>query len=110
MYVLASWPVVGICITPAPDATSFGSPWQQTSYILGEPSFTQSNRDRGSKHMAFTAIDLERRGSVATIKIKPFERTQAEGSKHKDFIDVHAAIAIALEEFRWDDSIRIIVV
>src|SRR5438067_13938712 len=60
--------------------------------------------------MAFTAIDVERTGPVATIKIKPFEATQAEGSKHKDFIDVHAAIAIALENFRWDDTVRIVVV
>src|SRR3954469_20550844 len=65
---------------------------------------------RGAQDMTFTAIDLERKGSVATIKIKPFEKTQAEGSKHKDFVDVHAAIAIALAEFRWDDSVRIVVV
>jgi len=60
--------------------------------------------------MTFTAIDTERKGSVATIKIKPFEKTQAEGSKHKDFVDVHAAIGMALEEFRWDDTVRIVVV
>src|SRR5438045_1562503 len=60
--------------------------------------------------MAFTAIDVERTGPVATIKIKPFETTQAEGSKHKDFIDVHAAIGIALENFRWDDTVPIVVV
>jgi enoyl-CoA hydratase len=60
--------------------------------------------------MTFTAIDIERDKSVATIKIKPFEKTQAEGAKHADYVDVHAAIAVALEELRWDDTIRIIVV
>jgi enoyl-CoA hydratase len=60
--------------------------------------------------MPFTAIDIEQEKSVATIKIKPFERTQTEGSKHPDFVDVHTAIGEALERFRWDDSIRIIVI
>src|SRR3954451_8658705 len=76
------------------------------SYIVGG----RIVHSGGAVAMTFTAIDLERKGSVATIKIKPFEKTQAEGSKHKDFVDVHAAIAIALEEFRWDDSVRIVVV
>src|ERR1051325_3340613 len=60
--------------------------------------------------MTITAIDVEQQGSVATIRIKPFERTQAEGSKHEDYINVHAAIAMALERFRWDDTVRIVVV
>lgn len=60
--------------------------------------------------MAFTAIDTERDGQVATIKIKPFQATQAEGEKQPGFIDVHTAIAMALEELRWDDSIRIVVI
>jgi enoyl-CoA hydratase/carnithine racemase len=60
--------------------------------------------------MSFTAIELERAGPVATIKIKPFEATQAEGEKHPDYVDVHAAIAMALEELRWDDSIRVVVI
>jgi enoyl-CoA hydratase/carnithine racemase len=60
--------------------------------------------------MTFTAIDVEQKDSVATIKIKPFERTQREGGKHKDYVDVHTAIAVALETMRWDDSVRIIVI
>jgi len=60
--------------------------------------------------MTFTAIDVEHHNSVATIKIKPFERTQREGAKHKDYVDVHTAIAAALETLRWDDSVRIIVI
>ena len=60
--------------------------------------------------MTFTAIDIEHDKSVATIKIKPFERTQREGTKHKDYVDVHTAIAVALETLRWDDSVRIVVI
>ena len=60
--------------------------------------------------MTFTAIDVEHNNSVATIKIKPFERTQREGANHKDYVDVHTAIAVALETLRWDDSVRIIVI
>jgi len=60
--------------------------------------------------MTVTAIDIERSKSVATIKIKPFERTQAEGAKDPEFVDVHAAIAIALQDLRWDDAIRVIVI
>lgn len=60
--------------------------------------------------MAITAIDTEQRGAVAWIAIKPFERTQKEGSTQPGFVDVHTAIAEALERFRWDDSVRIIVI
>lgn len=60
--------------------------------------------------MTFTAIDLRTEGPVATILIKPFEQTQAEGAKHPDFVDVHTAIAEALERFRWDDSVRVVVI
>jgi len=60
--------------------------------------------------MPLSAIEVERAGQVATIKIKPFQETQAAGEKEPGFVDVHAAIAMALEELRWDDSIRIIVI
>jgi enoyl-CoA hydratase/carnithine racemase len=60
--------------------------------------------------MTITAIDLERSGAVATIFIKPFEETQREGAKQPGFVDVHTAIAVALEELRWDDDIRVVVI
>jgi enoyl-CoA hydratase len=60
--------------------------------------------------MTFTAIDVERDGAVATIYIKPFEKTQAEGATHPDYVDVHTAMARALEELRWDDSVRVVVI
>lgn len=60
--------------------------------------------------MTFTAIDVGTDGPVATIAIKPFEKTQAEGAKHPGYVDVHTAIAEALERFRWDDSVRVVVI
>lgn len=60
--------------------------------------------------MTPTAIDVERNGQIATILIKPFATTQAEGAKHEGFVDVHTAIAQALEQLRWDDSIRVVVI
>jgi enoyl-CoA hydratase len=60
--------------------------------------------------MAISAIDVERSDAVATIGIKPFEETQREGSKQPGFVDVHTAIAVALEELRWDDDIRVVVI
>jgi enoyl-CoA hydratase len=58
------------------------------------------------------AAEVERNGPVGIVKIHPVERMM-ERSMEPDcdeFIEVHAAIAIALEELRFDDSIRIIVV
>lgn len=60
--------------------------------------------------MAITAIDVEQSDAVATIKIKPFEETQRVGSAQPGYVDVHTAIAEALERLRWDDSVRIIVI
>jgi enoyl-CoA hydratase len=61
-------------------------------------------------NMPFNAVELERQPPLATIKIKPFEETQREGVKHRDYIDVHRGMALALEELRWDDAIRIIII
>ena len=60
--------------------------------------------------MPISAIDVDVTAAVATIAIKPFERTQAEGSKQPGFVDVHTAIAETLERLRWDDEVRIIVI
>jgi enoyl-CoA hydratase len=57
-----------------------------------------------------TALEVQRDRSVATILIKPFEKTQAEGAKFPDFVDVHTAMARTLEQLRWDDSVRVIVI
>src|SRR5579862_3536862 len=44
--------------------------------------FPSRNRHPEEALMPFSAIERETTGPVATIKIKPFERTVAEGAKH----------------------------
>jgi enoyl-CoA hydratase len=60
--------------------------------------------------VTITAIEVDQRDAVATIRINPFEENQREGGKQPGYVDVHTAIAQALERLRWDDSVRIIVI
>jgi enoyl-CoA hydratase len=56
--------------------------------------------------------DIERHGPVGLVKIHPVERMM-ERSLEPDcdeFIEVHTAIAKCLEELRYDDSIRIVII
>jgi enoyl-CoA hydratase len=56
--------------------------------------------------------EIERHGPVGLVKIHPVERMM-ERSLEPDcdeFIEVHASISLSLEELRFDDSIRIIVI
>jgi enoyl-CoA hydratase len=56
--------------------------------------------------------DVERNGPVGILKIHPVERMM-ERSLEPDcdeFIEVHEAISIGLEELRFDGSIRVIVI
>src|ERR1700759_2548253 len=58
------------------------------------------------------AAEVERHGPVGIVKIHPVERMM-ERSMEPDcdeFIEVHESISIALEELRFDGSIRIIIV
>ena len=58
------------------------------------------------------AAEVERNGPVGILKIHPVERMM-ERSLEPDcdeFIEVHAAIAIGLEELRFDESVRLIVI
>jgi enoyl-CoA hydratase/carnithine racemase len=58
------------------------------------------------------AAEVERNGPVGIVKIHPVERMM-ERSMEPDcdeFIEVHTAIAIGLEELRFDDSIRVVIV
>ncbi len=43
-------------------------------------------------------------GPVATIKFGPVERNP------EDFIEHHVSLGIALEQVRWDDSVRVVVI
>jgi enoyl-CoA hydratase len=56
--------------------------------------------------------DVERHGPVGLIKIHPVERMM-ERSMEPDcdeFIEVHAAIAKCLDELRYDDTVRIVII
>lgn len=53
---------------------------------------------------------IERKGEVATIRIRPYQETIVEARSHPDFIEIHIAMALALEELRWDDTVRVIVI
>lgn len=58
------------------------------------------------------AAEIERNDPVGILKIHPVERMM-ERSLEPDcdeFIEVHAAIAIGLEELRFDDRVRVIVI
>jgi enoyl-CoA hydratase len=58
------------------------------------------------------AADVERNGSVGILKIHPVERMM-ERSLEPDcdeFIEVHEAISIGLEELRFDPAVRVIVI
>src|SRR5256885_2299787 len=93
---------------PSPAAVTIATMDGERSVSLIAASVTFSST-RGAD-MTFTSIDVEHGNSVATIKIKPFERTQREGANHTGYVDVHTAIAEALETLRWEDSVRIIVI
>jgi enoyl-CoA hydratase len=56
--------------------------------------------------------DVERHGPVGLVKIHPVERMM-ERSMEPDcdeFIEVHAAIAKCLDELRYDDTVRIVII
>jgi len=58
------------------------------------------------------AAEVERNGPVGIVKIHPLER-MIERSLEPDcdeFIESHTAIALALEELRFDDSIRVVII
>ena len=56
--------------------------------------------------------EVERKGPVGILKINPVERMM-ERSLEPDcdeFVEVHTAIAIGLEELRFDDTVRVVVI
>ncbi|HEY4279599.1 MAG TPA: enoyl-CoA hydratase/isomerase family protein [Conexibacter sp.] len=55
--------------------------------------------------------EVERHGPVGVVKIHPVERMM-ERSLEPDcdeFVEVHTAIAIGLEQLRFDDSVRVVI-
>ena len=62
--------------------------------------------------MKLQGAEIERHGPVGLVKIHPVERMM-ERSLEPDcdeFIEVHAAISLCLDELRFDDSVRIVVI
>jgi enoyl-CoA hydratase len=58
------------------------------------------------------AAEVERNGPVGIVKIHPLER-MIERSLEPDcdeFIESHTAIALGLEELRFDDNIRVVII
>jgi enoyl-CoA hydratase len=53
---------------------------------------------------------IERRGEIATIKFEPHEEAVRASHNNPDYIEHHLGIALALEELRWDDSVRVIII
>jgi enoyl-CoA hydratase len=58
------------------------------------------------------AAEVERHGPVGIVKIHPVERMMERSMEDDcdEFIEVHESISISLEELRFDDSIRVVVV
>ena len=60
--------------------------------------------------MALIAAEVERRGEVGWIKIKPVQDTIEASIGETEYTEVHIAIALGLEELRNDSTTRVIVI
>jgi enoyl-CoA hydratase len=54
-------------------------------------------------------VEIERRGEVGWILINDYQATVEAGATDPDFIGVHEGIGLALDELRWDNSVRVVV-
>ena len=59
--------------------------------------------------MAVRGVEIERRGPVGWVLINDYQATVEAGAEDADFIGVHEGIGLALDELRWDQSIRVVV-
>jgi enoyl-CoA hydratase/carnithine racemase len=55
------------------------------------------------------SVEIERRGEVGWILINDYQATVEAGAGDPDFIGVHEGIGLALDELRWDNSVRVVV-
>jgi enoyl-CoA hydratase len=61
--------------------------------------------------VAVHTVGIERRGPVGWVLIGDHQASvEAAYGNEDDYIGIHAGIGIALDEFRWDPEIRIIVI
>jgi enoyl-CoA hydratase len=54
-------------------------------------------------------VEIERRGEVGWILINDYQATVEAGASDPEFIGVHEGIGLALDELRWDTSVRVVV-
>ena len=60
--------------------------------------------------MTVRGVEVERRGPVGWVLINDYQATVEAGASDPDYIGVHEGIGMALDELRWDESIRIVVI
>jgi len=54
-------------------------------------------------------VEIERRGPVGWILINDYQATVEAGADDPDTIGVHEGVGLALDELRWDRSVRVVV-
>jgi enoyl-CoA hydratase len=59
--------------------------------------------------MAVRGVEIERRGPVGWILINDYQATVEAGADDPDTIGVHEGVGLALDELRWDRSVRVVV-
>lgn len=59
--------------------------------------------------MAVRGVEVERRGPVGWVLINDYQATVEAGAQDPDAIGVHEGIGLALDELRWDQSVRVVV-
>jgi enoyl-CoA hydratase len=60
--------------------------------------------------VAVRGVEVERRGEVAWCLIHDFQETVEASFEDPDYISVHDGIGVALDELRYDESVRVIVI
>ncbi len=60
--------------------------------------------------MSVRGVRVEKRGEVGWIYINDYQQTVEAGAQDSDYVGVHEGIGLALDELRWDDTVRVIVI
>jgi enoyl-CoA hydratase/carnithine racemase len=59
--------------------------------------------------MSASGVEVERRGAVAWILINDYQETVEAAARDPNVVGVHEGVGLALDELRWDASVRLIV-
>lgn len=59
--------------------------------------------------MTVRGVSIERDGPIGTIVIEDYQAAVEAGSTDPDYIGVHESLGMAIDELRWDQSIRVVV-